>query len=130
MMKKMFRVVLFGALICLSAMVSAQEKADIQFKKKEINLGTVDSSKGKNLLVNFVFTNSGKEPLVIYKSKATCSCTQVRSWPKKPVMPGKQDTIKVIYSPKGQHGRFSKNIFVESNAVKDVCIIKIKGETK
>ena len=89
MMKKMFRVVLFGALICLSAMVSAQEKADIQFKKKEINLGTVDSSKGKNLLVNFVFTNSGKEPLVIYKAKATCSCTQVRSWPKKPVMPGK-----------------------------------------
>lgn len=129
-MKKKLRMMLVWMFMCLPAMVSAQERADIQFKKKEINLGTIDSSKGKNLLVNFVFSNSGKKPLIIYKAKASCSCTKVKSWPKKPVMPGMQDTIKVIYSPKGQHGRFSKNIFVESNAVKDVCIIKIKGETK
>lgn len=129
MKKKMFGTVCSLLLACVPMMMSAQEKADIQFKKKEISLGTVDSSKGKNLLVSFVFTNTGKKPLVIYKAKATCSCTQVKSWPKQPVMPGKQDTIKVMYVPKGQHGRFSKNIFVESNAVKDVCIVKIKGET-
>ena len=43
---------------------------------------------------DFVFTNTGNEPLILSKPRSSCGCT-VPSWPKEPILPGESNTIKV-----------------------------------
>jgi hypothetical protein len=44
------------------------------------------------------------------------------------VEPGSKGTVKVNFNPKGFSGKFSKSIYVKSNATDDVVILKIEGE--
>lgn len=108
----------------------AQNKADIQFKQKTINLGKIDSSKNKSYAIKIAFTNVGRGPLVIYNVNTSCDCTSVESFPCDTIHPGSGGIIKVIYSPKGQLGEIQRSIFIESNAIKDVSIVRIKGNIK
>ena len=58
----------------------------------------------------FVFTNIGKEPLIISKAKGSCGCT-VPEWPKEPIMSGETGVIKVNYDEK-RIGSFNKSITI------------------
>ena len=80
-------------------------------------------------LVNFIFSNKGKTPLVIYDVKASCGCT-VPTWPKAPIKPDGKSLIKVDFETKKQKGVFTKTIFVESNANEDVILLKLKGKVE
>jgi len=64
---------------------------------------------------DFVFTNTGKEPLLIQDCKASCGCT-TPDWSKAPVLPGQKGKITVKYDTKGRPGSFNKSIFIASNA--------------
>lgn len=79
--------------------------------------------------VNFIFSNKGKTPLVIYDVKASCGCT-VPTWPKAPIKPDGKSLIKVDFETKKQKGVFTKTIFVESNANEDVILLKLKGKVE
>ncbi|MCK9292072.1 MAG: DUF1573 domain-containing protein [Bacteroidales bacterium] len=75
----------------------------------------------------FVFTNTGTEPLILNQPRSSCGCT-VPSWPRKPILPGEQEKIKVTYNT-AIRGRFQKTITVMSNAVKNKhVVLTIKGE--
>lgn len=124
------------ALICLFAsmafgMANAQEKKDvpangakIRFTETEHNYGTVQ--KGGNGDCEFTFINEGNEPLILQNVKASCGCT-TPSYTQKPVMPGKEGTIKVHYNTNNVGG-FSKTVTVTSNAVDNPrVVLKIKG---
>ena len=123
---KIFIVFCCLILSSLHLTLSAQETADILFRNKEIKLGEVPPT-GKDYMLNYIFTNTGKKPLVIYRVKASCGCVKIKSWPKAPVMPQKQDTIRAFFSPKGQKGFFSKSILVDTNTPKGSYIIRFKG---
>ena len=41
---------------------------------------------------------------------------------------GEKGQIKVIFNAKGFSGKFSKSIFVKSNAKEDVVVLKIEGK--
>ena len=86
-------------------------------------------STGLFCLVNFIFSNKGKTPLVIYDVKASCGCT-VPTWPKAPIKPDGKSLIKVDFETKKQKGVFTKTIFVESNANEDVILLKLKGKVE
>jgi len=74
----------------------------------------------------FVYTNEGKEPLILSRVKSSCGCT-IPKWSRQPLMPGQSDTIKVKYDTK-RLGSFHKSITVTSNASNPTVVLKIKGK--
>lgn len=116
-------------LLQYSLAVMGEEKTNIVFLNRTIDLGVISSEKTPLVSVNFVFSNKGKTPLVIYNVKATCGCT-IPTWPKAPIKSGGKNLIKVDFDAKKQKGVFAKTIFVESNSNEDVILLKLKGEVK
>lgn len=100
--------------------------------KTGINFATPKKDFGKVLSTSsnahtFVFTNTGTEPLVISNAKGSCGCT-VPEWPKEPILPGDQGEIKVVYKPKGQSGKQTKQVTVTANTTPANTILTITGD--
>jgi hypothetical protein len=87
----------------------------------------------ETLLVNsdggyeFEFTNTGNEPLILTQPRSSCGCT-VPAWPRKPILPGEKEKIKVTYNT-AIKGRFQKTVTIMSNAnVNKSVVLTIKGD--
>lgn len=100
--------------------------AKILFTQEIIDLGTFMQYDDPSSKCEFIFTNDGKEPLIISKAKGSCGCT-VPEWPKEPILPGETGVIKVNYDEK-RVGQFNKSVTITSNAQNATQIIKIKGK--
>lgn len=75
---------------------------------------------------DFVFTNTGTEPLLVQKPKSSCGCTRA-SWPKEPIMPGEKGMVTVTYDSR-KIGNINKTITVASNAINSPqVILRVKG---
>lgn len=142
-MKKYFASLILFTAITIAA--NAQAKADAQplpntvaapapanpnaakliFKEETHNFGEL--SEGPQATYEFKFTNTGKEPLILSKVQASCGCT-TPSWPKEPILPGKDGVIVVTYNTQGRPGPFTKSITINSNADTPTKTIFIKGE--
>ena len=79
----------------------------------------------------FIFTNTGKEPLIIQQCQSTCGCTTPTcpNGPNdKPIKPGEKGTIKVKYNNTNIAQPFSKQFTVISNAKNSPVRLTIKGD--
>lgn len=85
--------------------------------------GTIE--KGANGQCYFVFTNTGKEPLIIEKASSSCGCT-VPNPPMYPILSGQKDSISVKYDTK-RMGGINKTINVVSNASNSPVALHING---
>ena len=128
-MKKL--VLLFGLLVLTVGLAKAQEEKvsengpEIEFEQLSYDFGEV--ANGGNCDVEFRFTNTGNEPLIIQKPKTSCGCT-ASSWPKEPILPGESEVIKVTYKTTTRAGNFNKSVTVTSNAkTNSTVVLKIKG---
>lgn len=111
---------------------AAQEKKEVNpnapiLNLKEENYVFGEVAEGPQVTHEFKFTNNGKEPLVLANVRASCGCT-TPSWPKEPILPGKESTILVTYNTQGRPGPFTKSITITSNASEPNKVIYIKGE--
>ncbi|MBQ3949002.1 MAG: DUF1573 domain-containing protein [Bacteroidales bacterium] len=141
-MKKLFLLSLFVGL-SLTALNAQEVKQDnntkdksavvekplngpqIEFAEQVHDYGKV--KKGGDGNCEFVFTNTGNEPLILSNVKASCGCT-VPTWTKEPIMPGKTGTIKVRYNTNTSPQSFTKTITVSSNSINAPRLtLKIKG---
>lgn len=95
-----------------------------RFQKEVHDFGLV--SEGELAIYDFKFTNVGDEPIVMSNVKASCGCT-TPSWPREPILPGKEGMIKVQYNSKGRVGIFNKSITITSNAEPATKVLRIKG---
>ncbi|MDP4280913.1 MAG: DUF1573 domain-containing protein [Bacteroidota bacterium] len=82
---------------------------------------------GETVSYIFHFKNTGKSDLIIADVNTSCGCT-VPSFPKTPVGPGKDGTIKVTFNSNGKHGYQSKNIIVVANTQPNTTVVHIKAE--
>lgn len=122
---KTLLTVLFFALVAI-VQVNAQTTDStlvIKFESTVHDYGTIEQGSDGSCL--FVFTNMGKTPLVLSNVRASCGCT-VPTWPREPVLPGKEASIKVVYNT-NLVGNFSKSITVSSNAKNSEVMLNIKG---
>lgn len=103
---------------------SGTNGAVITFDNIVHDYGTVQ--KGADGNCEFIFKNSGNEPLVLSSVTTSCGCT-VAAWPKEPILPGSTGTIKVSYNKMGNPGTINKNITVQSNATNGTIVLNIKG---
>ena len=131
-------VLLIGILVMTVGLTMAQEKKvqtngpEIEFEKMSEDSPLIydfgDVAYGGNCDVEFKFTNTGNEPLIIQKPKTSCGCT-ASSWPKEPILPGESEVIKVTYKTTTKVGNFSKTVTVTSNAVTNgTVVLRIKGK--
>lgn len=110
-----------GSFAYVSAQVAGPQ---IEFERIEHDYGTIDQ--GGNGKTEFVFTNTGTEPLIISKAKGSCGCT-VPTWPKEPIAPGASASVEVKYDTK-RVGPISKSVTITSNSVdQSTALLKIKG---
>ncbi len=86
--------------------------AKIVFEEAQYDYGKVDA--GALVEHTFVFTNTGKVPLVISDARSTCGCT-VPEYPKEPVAPGQQGEIHVRFNTKGKFDRQIKPVTITAN---------------
>lgn len=101
---------------------AGMDGARISFEQDYADLG--DITQGEKATHAFAFSNTGNEPLVINNVITTCGCTAPQ-WPEKPVAPGAQGQIKVVFDSAGKIGRQNKIITVQSNALGQYHRVKI-----
>ncbi len=104
---------------------STLKPENMAFKSEIHDFGTLEE--GPEATHNFVFKNTGKEPIVIQQVRASCGCT-TPSWSKEPILPGKEGSISAAYATQGRPHPFSKTITVVSNA--GTKILTIKGDVE
>lgn len=104
---------------------SMQDTTTVQLIDSVFNFGKI--KEGEKVTFNFRFRNSGKNPLVISNTSASCGCT-VPEKPEKPIMPGEEGFIKVVFNSKGKAGHQDKNITVMSNTKPEFPLLQLTGE--
>ena len=130
--KKKLKIVIF---ICLVALVSCtgdktQVPASVvnvpnsasgtkndgiprfQFNKTEHDFGKV--IQGERVTFAFKFKNTGDADLVIANISTTCGCTAT-DYPKTPIKPGEENSIKVTFDSAGKEGFQHKSITIAAN---------------
>jgi len=108
-----------------TAAATKTSNAKMEFEKEVHDYGKIEQN--ANGECEFVFTNTGTEPLVITKAKGSCGCT-VPVWPKEPIAPGASSSIKVKYAT-NRIGLINKTVTITSNASNAPNkVIRIKGE--
>ena len=95
---------------------------NLEFKAETHDFGTVQE--GPAAEYEFVFKNTGKEPILLQQVHASCGCT-TPTWSKDPVLPGKTGIVKASFATQGRGGApFNKSITVTSNAGTKMLTIK------
>lgn len=117
-------VIIFAFVFYSNAQNSTNETTPLMtFEKTVHDYGTI--KKGSDGSYEFVFKNTGKEPLILSKPRSNCGCT-VPDWPQEPIMPGQSNKIKVTYNT-NLVGPINKQVTVISNAANSPVVLQIKG---
>lgn len=119
--------ILLLAFVGVCSLANAQQPMptpEISFETVVHDFGNI--KEGTLATYNFVFTNTGKAPLILSNVQASCGCTSPE-WTKEPIMPGQKGTIKAVYNSYNRPGVFQKYITVKSNALTTEVQLTIKG---
>jgi len=90
---------------------------EIVFNETEHDFGRV--IQGEKVGWFFKYRNEGDADLIISKASASCGCT-VPDYDRKPLSPGEESKIKVVYDSSGRSGTELKTVTIESNTGKPV----------
>ncbi|WP_111599864.1 DUF1573 domain-containing protein [Chitinophaga skermanii] len=113
---KKFILSLFASMFLATALFAQAQSgstnpvdAKVKFKSETVDFGTTKLNKA--VTVNFEFTNTTKEPILVETARASCGCTQP-TWTVEPILPGKSGKITATYSANGV-GQQRKTIWVK-----------------
>lgn len=101
------------------------EPALIEFAELEHDFGKV--TEGERVGWHFSYENKGGSDLVITNVHTTCGCT-VPQFNRKPLPPGGQESLQVIFDSSGRMGKEIKNVRIESNALNSTVNLKLYFE--
>src|SRR5687768_10407924 len=119
---KTSRSFLLAAAVALMSFVPMSEST-ITWKTTELTLGDVPQNKPVSL--EFNFTNTGKEPLLITDVKAGCGCTSV-NYSKTPVLPGTSSAVTAVFNAAAA-GAFRKTVTVTSTGEVEPRVLTFSG---
>jgi LEA14-like dessication related protein len=110
-----------------SPVIAEADAPKVQVEKATYEFGEI--TEGEKVSYEFKFKNVGKTPLIISDATATCGCT-VPEFPKEPVKPGEEGTIKVVFNSAGKMGLQDKVVTVTSNANPAFEQLHLVGDVK
>jgi hypothetical protein len=97
---------------------------DIKFEEETHDFGRI--TQGEKVAFGFKFKNTGGSNLIISSANGSCGCT-VPEYPKKPILPGEEATVNVVFSSEGKAGVVEKSITIVTNCEPSTKIIYIKA---
>jgi hypothetical protein len=96
--------------------------SEIVFREYQHDFGKV--AEGEKISYVFTFDNKGTSDLVIISATTSCGCT-VPKYDTKPIPPGGDGNLEVVFDTSGRNGFQTKTISVKSNALIPVVLLKI-----
>lgn len=121
-MKKFFYASMF--LLPVSAILAFTSTGPVlSLKEEKFDFGTIYQN--DKCSHEFVFTNTGDEPLIITQATTTCGC-DVPSYDREPVMPGKTGKLGYKYDSK-RLGPINKSMTVTGNFEGGIKVLRIVG---
>lgn len=126
MKNKIVSVLVLIFLISLNSFSQQAGKGEIKFESEQHNFGVIKED-GGSLTHNFVFSNTGEEPIVITNVRSGCGCA-IPDWTRQPVRPGEKGFVKVVFDPRNMPGKFNKSMVVSSTAISANKVLRILGE--
>lgn len=118
----MSKVKLLIILMVIPALTFAQQTAKMNgpvisvadtLSLGEINLDELTDENGK---VQIKVKNEGTSPLIL-RNVTGCCGTNIKEWPKAPILPGKDGIIKIEFRTEPRAQVISRTVTIESNAV-------------
>ncbi len=97
---------------------------DIKFDEETHDFGRI--TQGEKVTYGFKFKNTGGTNLIISSASGSCGCT-VPEYPKKPIAPGEEATVNVVFSSEGKSGLVEKSVTIVTNCEPSTKIIYIKA---
>lgn len=123
----MKNVSLWVVLLLSGTLVMAQSvEPKATFSNMLHDFGEIAEDGGK-VSHEFKVKNIGSKPLIINNVQASCGCT-TPEWPKSPILPGGEGTIKATFNPYGRVGDFNKSITVFTNDKDKRYVLRIVGK--
>ena len=101
------------------------ELPDIKFDEETHDFGRI--TQGEKVSYSFTFKNTGGTSLIISSASGSCGCT-VAEFPKKPILPGEEEKINVVFSSEGKSGLVEKSVSIVTNCEPSTKIIYIKAD--
>ncbi len=123
------------ALLCACGAKSSEtEKDENELKSKIPVMALLSDStyqfgninEGDIVEHDFKFKNAGQFPLIINNVTASCGCT-IPEWPREPISPGSESSIKVRFNTKGKPGPQVKTITVFANTEPAYSELRLQG---
>lgn len=114
----------FCLALCFLISYSIQAQAFLKIEDSKKNFGFV--KKGEVVTLEFIFENTGNQPLIISDIKVECSCTSVE-YPKQPIAPGQKDKIIVKFNTTSTYDRQDRTLEIISNSKNNPQKIRFKG---
>lgn len=87
-------------------------KTSIQFEQQSFDFGKI--KEGEILKKDIIYTNTGKNPLIIFSAFGSCGCT-VPTYSKKPLMAGASDTLHIEFNSENRKGNNTKTVTIFAN---------------
>lgn len=123
-------VLLIFVLLGMGVAASQEKKGpQLTWDIEKYDYGTVYTDEMPETKLDVKFTNDGTEPLILSNVRACCG-TRVHEWPRQPIMPGDEGTIKIEFRLAPNPQRISRTVTVTSNAEPKTAIFRVVGELK
>jgi len=97
---------------------------DIKFEEETHDFGRI--TQGEKVSYSFKFKNTGGTNLIISSASGSCGCT-VPEYPKKPIAPGEEASVNVVFASEGKSGQVEKSVTLVTNCEPSTRIIYIKA---
>ncbi len=115
-----------------STLADTKGKPKLEFKaeKNRIQLDTMYLSEmDDEVNIEIEFENTGDQPLIVNKVTGCCG-TQIKYWPKQPILPGKEGTIQVYFRVPPRPHQISRTVKAISNDPEGAKTLRIQGIVK
>jgi hypothetical protein len=121
----MKKITLILSALVFSVAVMAQKADDvIKVNTETHNFGKI--KQGLPVTYYFELTNTSDKPVVVESASASCGCT-IPEKPTEPIMPGKTDKLKVVYSAAAV-GPINKDVYIKLAGIAETKTVHITGE--
>lgn len=106
-------------------MFAMAQKAEVTFKSKVANFGKI-KEQANQVHWDFVFTNTGQDPLRVDRVETTCGCTATE-YTTLAIPKDSTGKIRVTYNTINRPGEFTKTISVYFKGFNEPEVLTIKG---
>ena len=113
-----------ATVLYLSSVAFSFAQPQFKFDDTRHNFGFVHQ--GVLVKLEYAFTNTGNEPIVITNAKVACNCTVV-DFPQNPVKPGEKGIVKISFDTNGKYDRQDRTVDIISNAEGSPHQLRFKG---